>query len=121
MVGLVRGCGVHNPGVASGVGSRSPRFQAGGAALFERGAIHRLKDALARAGELLEGAAVEILQEGADGAIDPRQAEEVLMTQTGQDPALGQEDPGLDLGASRPGLRTRAGRTARPQWAANSW
>ncbi len=69
----------------------------------QRRAVELLEDALAGAGELLEGAGVERRQEGADGGVDLGEAEEALAAQAGQDPALGQQHPRLDLGLV-PGL-----------------
>jgi hypothetical protein len=70
---------------------------------LERGAIKLLEDAATRPGELLEGAGVERFRERADGGVDRRQAEEALVAQARQYPALGQQDPRLNLGLI-PGL-----------------
>lgn len=78
---------------------------------FERGAIHRLERTLAGAGEPLERAMVQFHQQRPDGAVELVEAEKSLVAQAGQNPALGQEHPGLDLGLvagfSNPGRQHR--------------
>jgi len=53
---------------------------------------------LAAAGQLLERPVIEPAHQFGDAAIELRQAEETLVAQTRQDPALDQEYTGLGLG-----------------------
>ena len=69
--------------------------------------VQLLELAEPRAGQLLEGALIEIIQQHADGLIECGQGEEALMAQAGHDPALDDLYRHLGLGFIPGFIRTR--------------
>ncbi len=101
---------------------------------FERRSVETFEEFSARAGQLAEGALVEVFEQLGDGGVELGEGEEGVVAKTRQDPSLDDLYCDLDLcfitgpttctatstfALSR-GRRGRAGKTATAKWAA-SW